>query len=466
MEEKENEGLKKGVNEGIKEEKVASKSNLPVVQKDKELLRNGRNNDILRRIGKIAKGIGIGVGVLTAGTISSVAIPMIVPGVLGAALGGTAALGGFAAGTYGLFKGTMNIVYREENDLMFVTRRNLKNQLMIYQKTGSKNAAEMQKLNTKEDKAGLMQLQCLVGLSRYKDALIDSPYTEREDGTKVYNQEFATVTHSVNLRTFTDLERLGLIEIIDKNDKLTRTITGKPKEKRSLLIVEKKGFNNKEALDEIKEAVKARDWDKLKKQTRVMEKWTFRLTDKPIDFVDMYEKYQNLIECDSPEEKRGIRGFGLLFNSVHGILTRDNMHFDIGKDEYGRDVILYDREENFKQRVDKEIDYDALREIAIAEGRIEDMKAIREKAKAEREAEKAAQAREGQDVDTKGLSDFDKSLRQGVDQEKVEAVLEEHREEVRRDLSDDGKLNGSTRQTDDKSDNDKKKDLEGTEQSL
>ena len=83
-----------------------------------------------------------------------------------------------------------------------------------------------------------------------------------------------------------------------------------------------------------------------------------------------------------------------------------------------------------------------------------------------KEAEKAAQAREGQDVDTKGLSDFDKSLRQGVDQEKVEAVLEEHREEVRRDLSDDGKLNGSTRQTDDKSDNNKKKDLEGTEQSL
>lgn len=458
MEEKEN--------EGIKEEKFASKSNLPVVQKDKDLLRTGRNNDILRRIGKIAKGIGIGVGVLTAGAIGSVAIPMIAPGVLGAALGGTAFLGSFAAGTYGLFKGAKNIIYREENDLMFVTRRNLKNQLMIYQSLDSKNAAEIQKLDTKEDKAALMQLQCLVGLSRYKDALIDSPYTEREDGTKVYNQEFATVTHSVNLRTFTALERLGLIEIVDKDDKVARTITGKPKEKKSLLIVEKKGFNNQEALDEIKSAVKARDWDKLKDQTRVMEKWTFRLTDKPIDFVDMYAKYQRLIKCDSPEEKRGISSFGMLFNSAHGILTRDKMHFDIGKDEYGRDVLLYDREENFKQRVDREIDYDSLRKIAIAEGRIIDMEAVRAKAKAEREAEKAAQAREGQDVDTKGLSEFDKSLRQGVDQDKVNAVLEEHREEVRRDLSDDGKLNGSTRQTDDKTDNDKKKELEGTEQSL
>ena len=83
------------------------------------------------------------------------------------------------------------------------------------------------------------------------------------------------------------------------------------------------------------------------------------------------------------------------------------------------------------------------------------MPAIRAEAQAKREAAKKSE-----------ISDFDKSLRQGVDQNKVNAVLEEHREEVRRDLSDDGKLNGSTRQTDDKSDNDKKKDLEGTEQSL
>ena len=83
------------------------------------------------------------------------------------------------------------------------------------------------------------------------------------------------------------------------------------------------------------------------------------------------------------------------------------------------------------------------------------MPAIRAEAQAKREAAKKSE-----------ISEFDKSLRQGVDQEKVEAVLEEHREEVRRDLSDDGKLNGSTRQTDDKSDNDKKKNLEGTEQSL
>ena len=174
------------------------------------------------------------------------------------------------------------------------------------------------------------------------------------------------------------------------------------------------------------------DQKNLNNMRETMQKWTFKLTDKPIDFADMYAKYQGLIPCESVDEKVGIRKFFMVFNSKHGILTKKNI--DIGKDRFGRDVLLYDRDENFATRIDREINRDALLKQAIAEGRKLDMPAIRSKSKAERES------------NTQEFSDFDKSLRKGVDHEKVEDVLDEHRENLREDLADDGMLNNSNRQ--------------------
>ena len=403
---------------------------LPVVQKDKDLLKKGNRADVFRRIGKIAKGAAFGLTALTVGVVGSTVIPYLVPGVIGAGIGTGVMIGGMLTGVKGLFDGAKNLIYREESDLMFVTKRNTDNSIGIYQNT-KVNLARNMKEYTPEEKGAMMQLQGLVGFSRYKDSLVGSSHTVREDGTKVYDQLFSTQTHSVNLRTFEAMEKLGYIEIVKKDDKLARTLfTRKPKEKKSLLLFERLGFENKRDLSEIRDAIKNRDREALDKKKRTMEKWTFKMTDKPINFAELYAKYQGLIPCESVEEKKAVRTFCMIFNSKHGILTQKNI--DIGKDEYGRDVLLYGVEENFAARTDREIDKPALLAKAIAEGRKLNMPVIRAKAEAERQAQ-----------NPEGLSEFDLSLRQGVDQGKVEAVLDEHRENVRQDLADDGKLNGS-----------------------
>ena len=435
-------------------ENITSKSNLPVVQKDKELLAEGVKNDRSKRIFRIIKGATLG----TLGVVAGLALPgpllaSSLPLIASAGLGLGAIGGGFYAAVKYYNEAVTNSLYKIEDDLMFLGKQERDGSLGIYQSTRL-NLAEHMKGYTNREKAGMMQLQGLIGFSRHKDNLANSSYTVRPDGTKVYDQLFSTKTHSINLSTFEAMEALGLIEVVKKDDKIGRTLfTRQPKEKKSLLIIPKLGFKNTKDLKEIGKAFLRGDRKTLEEKKETMEKWTFKLTDKPIDFADMYAKYQGLIPCESVQEKNAIKKFCMIFNSKHGILTKKDI--DIGKDEFGRDVLLYDREENFAARTDREIDREALLKQAIAEGRKLNMPAIRAEAQAKREAAKKSE-----------ISEFDKSLRQGVDQNKVNAVLEEHREEVRRDLSDDGKLNGSTRQTDDKSDNDKKKDLEGTEQSL
>ena len=93
---------------------------------------------------------------------------------------------------------------------------------------------------TPEEKGAMMQLQGLVGFSRYKDSLVGSPYSVRPDGTKVYDQLFSTQTHSVNLRTFDAMEKLGFIEIVKKDDKevvskikVPKVVTEEPKETKT-----------------------------------------------------------------------------------------------------------------------------------------------------------------------------------------------------------------------------------------
>lgn len=409
---------------------------LPVVQKDKELLKKGNKTDLFRRIGKIAKGAAFGVTALTVAAVGGTIIPYLVPGVIGSGIATGVTIGGMLTGVKGLFDSAKNAIYREEPDLMFVTKRNTDGSIGIYQNT-KLNLAEHMKGYEIEEKAAMMQLQGLVGFSRYKDALAaNSSYTVRPDGTKVYDQLFSTKTHSVNLRTFDAMEKLGIIEIVKKDDKVGRTLfTRKPKEKKSLLIFEKMGFENKKALNEIKDAVKNRDREALESKKRRLEKWTFKMTDKPINFAELYAKYQGLIPCESFEEKKAVRTFCMLFNSRHGILTQKNI--DIGKDKFGRDVLLYDVEENFAARTDREIDKPTLLAKAIDEGRKLDMPAIRAKANAERQLQ-----------NPEGLSEFDLSLRKGVDQRAVESVLDEHREGVRQDLADDGKLNNSVNKGD------------------
>ena len=114
-------------------------------------------------------------------------------------------------------------------------------------------------------------------------------------------------------------------------------------------------------------------------------------------------KYQGILPTESVEEKRAIRKFCFVLHSQKGILSTKDI--DIGKDRFGRALILYDQDRNFKERVYEERNVQELKEQAFEEGRKLDMETIRANARAER------------------LSEFDRELREGVDQEKVQEAL-------------------------------------------
>ena len=137
------------------------KSILPVVQKDKELLKEGNRADLLRRIKKIAKGAAFGVAALTVASVGSAVIPYLVPGVIGTGIATGITIGGMLTGVKGLFDSAKNAIYREEPDLMFVTKRNTDGSIGIYQNT-KLNLAEHMKKYEIEEKAAMMQLQGLV----------------------------------------------------------------------------------------------------------------------------------------------------------------------------------------------------------------------------------------------------------------------------------------------------------------
>lgn len=186
----------------------------------------------------------------------------------------------------------------------------------------------------------MMGLQMLVGFSRYKEVLKGTAYEQREDGSKVYMQRYSTDTHTSNLKNFELLEELGLVEIEGIEDK-----------GESLLILERLGFKNYRSLREIGKAILNRDNETLQKNKVIMKKVKFRLTDKPIDFEDMFAKINDLKPYKSQEEKRALRRYFGLFREKKGILGTKEI--DIGKDRFGRDVIFYGKNPNFATRINE-----------------------------------------------------------------------------------------------------------------
>ena len=218
MVERENKGINKN-----------SKLNLPVVQKNKELLAEGVESDKRKRIFRIIRGAVLGTasaiaGITLPGVIAATSLPALVTTGLVFGVAG----GGFLAAVKAYSETVHNTLYKVEDDLMFVGKQENGGIIGIYQ-SSRLNLAEHMKGYSNKEKGGMMQLQGLVGFSRYKDNLANSSYTVRPDGTKVYDQLFSTKTHSLNLNTFEAMEKLGLIEVVKKDDKIGRTLfTRKP----------------------------------------------------------------------------------------------------------------------------------------------------------------------------------------------------------------------------------------------
>lgn len=319
---------------------------LPVVVKDRSLQDTVNNiartaYDLTRKGAKVIGAGALGITLLGASTLlASAAAPVAAATTI--------------ASIYTLTRAGMNAIYKTEPSLMFMSRKGLSGERKIYQDTRVDLASKMTGYKAGE-KAGMMGLQTLVGFSRYKESLKGTPYTEREDGSKVYIPKYSTVTHTVNLKNFRMLEQLGLIEIESMDDKfkkpgiIGRAIGAEPKGKQSLLLFEKLGFRNFADLGTIAKAFVIRDKDTLDRKKVDLNKVTFRLTDKPIDFEDMYLKVNGARPYESKEEQVALRRFLSIFGQGRGILG--SKPIDIGKDVFERDIILYGRKENFATRM-------------------------------------------------------------------------------------------------------------------
>ena len=102
----------------------------------------------------------------------------------------------------------------------------------------------------------------------------------------------------------------------------------------------------------MKEIAKARlsgDKETLEKSAVTPKKVIFRLTDKPIDFEDMYLKINGARKYESRKEKTALRRFFGIFAEKRGTLSKPGI--DIKKDALGRNTLIYNAKNNFSTEI-------------------------------------------------------------------------------------------------------------------
>ena len=302
---------------------VIIKNTLPIKQKRTIYrIKNG-----LKRFGKIALNFGIAT---TGLVLLELASPIIA---------------GLGAGIF-LVSGTnavYNIVLKKEDKLMFVTRKNLKGELMISQ--DSLNVTEMSKMVGMEpyEKGALMGVHTLIGLQRYKQQFKDQNKKNekaRDGENNVYFQKFKTITHGINIKTIEALEKLGYIQI-ERNE---------PKMK-SLLISEKIGFKQyKEAKDAVIAKI-TNNQEEILKHQKQMREIIFRLTDKTFDFEQIYKDYKQVLPTKEKNLRRKpLRRIGVILEALK------DTNIDIRNNDVGLPELYYNSQESFTKRMDKEIE--------------------------------------------------------------------------------------------------------------
>lgn len=314
-------------------------SNLPVEVKNKGLLGKPpviKTIDAIRRAGKLlgATAVGItGLGVMALGSGPVVA------------LGAAVSFGGIA-------RLAQNAHMKTEPTLLFGTKRLNSGALGIFQDPLNMNLMTRMVGYNNNEKMNMMGVQTLVGLARCKSVLANSKYELDENGNKIYNQKFSTVTHGINLSSIEYLEKLGYIKLDSieadfKPDSIDEWVTSRKKDEngeiKSNLIVEQLGFGNLSGIKRIAKSAVTGEKDKNDKKY-VMKKATFRLTDKPIDFDELVNYATPSERAKLPKEQRAAAGwFGKMLKSV------EKKKVEIVKDATGRPILKYpSRMENLK----------------------------------------------------------------------------------------------------------------------
>lgn len=289
----------------------------------------GKFADSLRRTGVI---MGSSLAILAGLGITAAPLP-------GAAIVGW---GMFAAG---LTKFAENVTLKTEPTLLFGSKKQ-GDEIGIYQNVLNFSDSTRMTGYDSIEKMSMMGIQTLVGLSRYKQNLKDTPFELDDNGeTRIYSQKFATLTHGINLENFKALEALGYIKIDSINsqfeaksvdEKIAALTAKKGEPKRSYLLIEKIGFGNWTGAKNAVKAILSGDKKQKENNSVEMQKISFRLTDKPIDFEEI-KQFKN------PQYRKSLPPELAKAASKIGMMARvmEKRELDIKKDSFGRDVIKY-----------------------------------------------------------------------------------------------------------------------------
>ena len=300
-----------------------SQENLPTEVKSNQLAVNKRTNkrriEGFKRIGKIVLSAGIGV---TGIAISAVTGPVI-------------ASAGMIVGVAGISNAAIDTIYKKTSkDSMFVQRKNINGEIKISQDTkGFKTFQKMNGFNAYE-KGAMMGLELLTQLQSIKQQFEDRGIeTEqgRDGKSNIYSQIYSTTTHGVNIDTMEALEKLGYIQIERKQPK-----------NKSNLFFEKLGFGQ---YREAKEALFSKDESKKVQMYDI----AMKVTDKPIDFEEIYKSYTQLKGTREKDEiTTSIKRLGIIFEALR------RQKIDIVKNEIGETIINYNANESFVNRMKRE----------------------------------------------------------------------------------------------------------------
>lgn len=257
-----------------------NENNLPVKVEKRNIIKNIKNTGI--KCFKILSS-SLGVAVFSTAIVTSAAMfpLLIVPSLIG---------GVFC--TQALLNNTKN---RSFKDLAFITSKH-KGNTKIYQDVTRMDLTGKMKGFSNIEKAAFMQMQAIIGLSKF-------PVCDRKGKEIIYE----TDTHGINQKTFKKLQELGYIK--DYEEKFL---------KDTRLILPKIAFGN---LQELNKKVK-------------MYNIKFKLTGKPIDLED-------------PDLRRY---FPMVFGEKNGIVAKKGYNF-VRKDD-GSITIEYNSKTPYMQRKD------------------------------------------------------------------------------------------------------------------
>lgn len=306
--------------------------NLPIETNERGINQLLKNSP---KLAKLADGLRRGGIITGSGVVSLAGFALIGIGTLPASIAGW---GTFLVGTTSLIQNSLN---KAEPSLLFTSKK-VGDTIGIFQNPFNIIGAEKMRGYSNLQKASLMGLQTLVGFSRYKQNFRDMPFELDENGQKIYSPKFSTVTHSINLENLEHLQTLGYIKIdsMDEDFPLKtldeKLMFRKGTPRRSFLLTEKLGFGNFKGARDALKAMISNDPKAKEKNSRVMKKVTFRLTDKPIDFEKIQEYSDPVYRKSLPEEQRRAA-------SKIGLIARviKSKGLEIKKDAFGRDVIKY-----------------------------------------------------------------------------------------------------------------------------